>query len=421
MKRIFTLLALAAFALTTFAQSPDLMTYQAVLRDAENHLLTNQAIAIQISILQTTPNGTSVYTEIHTLNTNANGLVSLVIGDGVSGDDFSMIDWSAGPFFLKSETDPSGGTSYTITSTTQLLSVPYAKYADEAGNVFSGSYGDLIGAPTLVSAFANDEGYLTGITGSETAFDGWDKNVADDFSGIYGDLTGAPTNVSAFTNDAGYLTSGLWSQNGSNLYYNGGYIGIGTTAPVRPLTISTGAASNYSAWLNTATGPAVTDGFLVGINNTLEGFVWNWEAGPLLFGTHNVQRMVINSVGDVGIGTSNPTARLQVNGGTKIGSNGVTVNELREITGTTNATGMNVVIPYPSGYTVDNTRIISIEINLGGHGWASIGGHFRNTPVSGTSLFNVSIYMNTSQMYLYYPDDSDYHSRAYRMLIMRVE
>ena len=420
MKRIFTLLALAAFALTTFAQSPDLMTYQAVLRDVENHLLTNQAIAIQISILQSTPNGTSVYTEIHTLNTNDNGLVSLVIGDGVSGDDFSMIDWSAGPFFLKSETDPAGGTNYTITTTSQLLSVPYAKYADEAGNVFSGDYADLAGAPTVVSAFANDEGYLTTITGGETAFDGWDKNVANDFSGNYGDLVGAPTNVSTFTNDAGYLTSELWSQNGSNLYYNGGYVGIGTTTPVNPLTIFTGGASSYSSWLNNTTGTSGSDGFLVGIQTDLDGFVWNWEAGPIHFGTSNTFRMVIEAGGDVGIGTTDPTSRLQVVGDTKFGSDGVAFIEMREITGTTSASGHSTLISLPSGYDMDNTRVLAAEINYGSYAWAGTGSHYK-VAQSASSHYNLSTFLSGSAVFLYYPDDLSYHSRSYRILIMQIE
>jgi hypothetical protein len=231
MKRIFTLLALAALALTIFAQSPDLMTYQAVLRDAENHLLTNQAVAIQISILQGTPNGASVYTEIHAVTTNDNGLVSLEIGDGVSGDDFSLIDWSSGPFYIKTETDPAGGSNYTITSTSQLLSVPYSKYADAAGNVFSGDYGDL---------------------------------------------AGAPVNVSAFTNDAGYLSSELWSLNGNDIYYQGGNVVIGTNTPgYYPLTINQGASNTYGVFQNNASGISSSDGFLLGIKTDLSSYLWN--------------------------------------------------------------------------------------------------------------------------------------------------
>lgn len=417
MKRIFTLLALAAFTLPILAQSPDLMTYQAVLRDAENHLLTNQAVAVQISIIQGAPNNAAVYSEVHSLNTNANGLVSLMIGDGVSGDDFSLIDWSTGPYFLKTETDPAGGTNYTVTTTSQLLSVPYAKFADEAGNAFSGNYADLSGAPVDVSSFVNDAGYLTGITGTETAFDDWDKNELDDFSGNYADLSGAPTNVSAFANDAGYLSSELWSQNGSNLYYLGGRIGIGTSTPDYILNLHSGAEHTISMFRNTATGSSVADGLFFGIRTDFHAFLWNYEAGPLVFGTNGSQRMIIESGGDVGIGVSNPDARLQVVGDTKFGSNGVAFTELREITGTTTATGQSTQISYPSGYNQANTRVLVAEINFSGSGWSGLGSHYRAVP---PNLVNQCVYLNSSEIVLFYPDEPEYRSVAYRILIMQI-
>jgi hypothetical protein len=416
MKRIFTLLALAAFTLPLLAQSPDLMSYQAVLRNAENNLITNQAVAVQISILQGTPNGTSVFTEVHTLSTNANGLISLVIGDGF-GDDLSTIDWSAGPYFIKTETDPAGGSNYTISSTTQLMSVPYAKYADEAGNVFSGAYGDLTGAPTVVSAFTNDEGYLTGVTGSETAFDAWDKNAADDFSGAYGDLTGAPTAVSAFTNDAGYLTSQLWSQNGSDLYYLGGNIGIGTSTPTLPLTIHSGAYDTWSILRNNSTGANSSDGLLFGIRNDYNAYLWNYEAGPLIFGTNGTSRIMISADGDVAIGNHVPTSRLDVRGDAKFGSNGVAFTELREITGTTGASGTGTTVALPSGYTEDNTRVLSVEINYGGTTWTGLGSHYRTPPAS---LYNQSYILSGTSLFVYYPNEPEYHSRAIRVLIMQI-
>ena len=124
------------------------MSYQAVIRDASNTLVTNQSIGMQISILQTTITGTTVYAETHTVTTNLNGLVSLEIGTGSTSDTFSTIDWSAGPYFIKTETDPTGGSSYAITGTSQLMSVPFAMYAKSSGNGITTDQSDAIVANT---------------------------------------------------------------------------------------------------------------------------------------------------------------------------------------------------------------------------------------------------------------------------------
>jgi hypothetical protein len=129
MKKRYTILAFLLITASIFAQAPEKMSYQAVLRDATNTLLTNQSVGMQISILQTTITGASVYTETQTITTNLNGLVSLEIGTGSTSDNFATIDWSAGPYFIKTETDPTGGSSYTITGTSQIMSVPFAMYA----------------------------------------------------------------------------------------------------------------------------------------------------------------------------------------------------------------------------------------------------------------------------------------------------
>ncbi len=159
MRNLLLTLLLSSTTMFVFAQAPQKMTYQAVIRDASDALVTNSPIGVQISILQTSATGIAVYIERHTPTTNTNGLVTLEIGTGtiVSGN-FSAIDWSQGPYFIKSETDLNGGTSYTISGTTELLSVPYALYA---GNSFSGDYNDLTNTPTNVSSFTNDAGYIT--------------------------------------------------------------------------------------------------------------------------------------------------------------------------------------------------------------------------------------------------------------------
>ena len=125
-----------------FAQAPEKMSYQAVVRNTTNNLVVSQSVGMQISILQGSATGTAVYVETQTPTSNANGLVSLEIGGGtvVSGN-MATINWANGPYFIKTETDPSGGSSYTITGTSQLLSAPYALYAKTSGSSTPGPQG----------------------------------------------------------------------------------------------------------------------------------------------------------------------------------------------------------------------------------------------------------------------------------------
>ena len=127
---------------TTTIQVPEKMSYQAVVRNTTNNLVTNQPVGMQISILQGSATGTAVYVETQTPTSNANGLVSLEIGGGtvVSGN-MATINWANGPYFIKTETDPTGGSSYTITGTSQLLSAPYALYAKTSGSSTPGPAG----------------------------------------------------------------------------------------------------------------------------------------------------------------------------------------------------------------------------------------------------------------------------------------
>jgi hypothetical protein len=118
-----------------WAQAPQKMSYQAIIRNSSNIVVASSSVGIKISIVKGITNGSAVFVEQHTKTTNANGLVSLEIGGGalISGS-FSGIDWGNGPYFIKTETDPLGGTNYSIEGTTELLSVPYALFAGSSGN-----------------------------------------------------------------------------------------------------------------------------------------------------------------------------------------------------------------------------------------------------------------------------------------------
>ena len=176
MRKLFTILLAVFLTATVWAQSPNKMSYQAVIRNSSEALVTNTTVGMQISILQGSASGTAVYVETQSPTTNANGLISIKIGDGtVQSGDFTNIEWANGPYFIKTETDPAGGTDYTITGTSQLLSVPYALHAKTAESV-SGT-----------------------ITETDPVFTAWDKDYAD-LINTPAAADGSETKVTAGTN-----------------------------------------------------------------------------------------------------------------------------------------------------------------------------------------------------------------------------
>lgn len=183
MKRIITGVALILSSMT-FAQAPNLMSYQAVVYDGSNNLVTSSPVGMQISILQGSVTGTAVYEETHTPTSNANGLVTVQIGNGtvVSGN-IAAIDWSAGPYFLKTETDPTGGTTYTITGTSQLLSVPYAFYATNVENDLDEQTLSISGQDLTIS------GGNTITLPAGTGGDNWGTQVVQSDATLSGDGT----------------------------------------------------------------------------------------------------------------------------------------------------------------------------------------------------------------------------------------
>ncbi len=125
MRKLF--FTLTGIILTTLilAQAPNAIKYQAVARDNAGNIMMNQSINLTISILQDGVNGVTVFTETHDSITNAYGLITLNIGS-VNPIDFATIDWSNGPYFVKVELDGN------LIGISQLLSVPYAKYAEKS-------------------------------------------------------------------------------------------------------------------------------------------------------------------------------------------------------------------------------------------------------------------------------------------------
>ncbi|MBK7302406.1 MAG: collagen-like protein [Saprospiraceae bacterium] len=139
MKKIAIVYLLLFIYIGVFAQ-PNKMSYQAVVRNAAGQLVANGNVGIRLQILQGSEFGAAVFVETHLTATNANGLATFEIGGGTNVlGSIASIDWSSGPYFLKTESDLNGGTNYTISGTSQMLSVPYALFA---GSGLKGDKGD---------------------------------------------------------------------------------------------------------------------------------------------------------------------------------------------------------------------------------------------------------------------------------------
>lgn len=138
------------FSMITSAQVPETMSYQAVVRDAEGRLRSNQLILMKIRILQGDYSGTCVYEEVHEQMTNLMGLLTCEIGNGlVINGNLSNIDWGAYPYFIETSFRTPDDLDYAQISSHRITSVPYALYAKRVENGFSGDYNDLTNIPTI--------------------------------------------------------------------------------------------------------------------------------------------------------------------------------------------------------------------------------------------------------------------------------
>lgn len=221
-KLLLSLVAIATLSLTSFGQVPEGFKYQAVIRNASNTILANQAVGMRLTLQQGSIGGTAVYTETFTTSSNAYGLVNLEIGTGTTTDDFTAIDWANGPYFMEIAVDLTGGTSYVVMGTSQLMSVPYALHAKTADNVIN----DLVNDADADSTNELNISVTLNGTNLETTDAG--GTIITDLSS----LTGA---------------SGNWMLSGINIYNtNSGNVGIGTTTPVYNLSLSNAAGPKFA-------------------------------------------------------------------------------------------------------------------------------------------------------------------------------
>jgi hypothetical protein len=193
MKKLFTYLAVTSITFSIFAQAPQKISYQCVVRNSSGALAANQSIGVKISILQGSASGKVVYQETYNPNpqTNANGLISIEIGGGVPlSGTFSTINWASGKYFLKTETDPAGETNYTISGTSQLLSVPYALHAKTAETISSHYIGESYGGGIVFYVYDGGQHGLIAATVDQNTGIQW-YNGTYRYTGTTGDGVGA--------------------------------------------------------------------------------------------------------------------------------------------------------------------------------------------------------------------------------------
>jgi hypothetical protein len=322
MKRLSAIFAATLVTTVLWAQSPEKMSYQAVLRDTDNELVVDTQIGMQISILQGSVSGEIVYSETHTPTSNTIGLVSLEIGSGTEvAGDFSAIDWSEGPYFIKTETDITGGANYSLTGTSQLLSVPYALYAKHVENSHWSGNGTGID-------------YKDGNVGIGTSFPQYKLDIQDSIS------TGNRTLLNIENKD------------------------ISTTSSAA-LEVKAGSLSNYSVfrmhgdnydyswWGKHGQLKTVGDGLII------EATKADKSGGDIVFvngstgGDQNIKtiNMKINGDGNVGIGTSFPQYKLDIQDSISTGNRTLLNIENKDIS-TTSSAALEVKAGSLSNYSV---------------------------------------------------------------------
>lgn len=334
---------------------PQKMNYQAVLRDANSQLLINQAVGIKISIIQNSATGNVVYSEVQAATTNNLGLVQLEIGGGtpVAGN-FSAIDWSSGPYFVKIEVDPAGGTAYVEMGTSQLLSVPYALYAENSGGTgsniiagagltLSGNVLDAIHQSPMWNANAlmsvslspvfpviNDVLRFNGSTWIPSAISGGGGTTID----------------CSTTSNSNYTVrgtgSGNWACTNAMVITSSGYVGIGTTSP----------SSSYDLTIGTS-------GFLVNGSTTTSNISGRLRIGSTSSTSYDLQvdgQTYITSGLRVGTTSSPPSSGIRANGDIQTGS--------RFIQGSSTTGSGTVVVRTSSGELRPQSSTIKVKDNV---------------------------------------------------------
>jgi len=308
MKRAIICLSFMAIVVLVIGQAPQAFNYQAILRNSDGTVKANETVSLQISIVDN--NSTSVYLEIHNTQTNDLGLVNLIVGEGVTSDDLSSVDWASGPYFLNITVN---GVSL---GSSPLLSVPYALYAA------SGNEGS-IGPP-------GEQGIqgLQGEQGPEgRAGPKGDPGPKGDKGGVGAQGPDGPIGPEGPPGDG----DSPWDNATGGIAYNGGYTGIGTSSPHTYLHINGSPILDDGRGQLSLSAPQGNDIWLSFYeDNKYRSYLWyDASAGDLRLQVLSEGDLGLNTAGgNVGVGTSSPTAKLDVNGDLHVRGNITTEDNL---------------------------------------------------------------------------------------------
>jgi len=370
MRKIITILLLTATLFVcnnVLAQTPNGINYQAVLRNTNNQIITNQNVGLRLSVLQTSSTGTVAYSETFNTTTNDYGVVNLVLGQGtVLSGSFSNIDWGIASYFVKVDVDFTGGVNYQFMGTSQLQSVPYALYAERVS-----SYDEVDGDTTnelQMLNLSNDTLYLS------------------DGNWVY--LGGSGS---------------IWTQQGNSVFVLNDKVGVGTNNPTSAMHIvDTSSASGYAGQLkleggNQASISFVNDSVAAGNSKIVVNAAYN----QMQFRHNGGTKMTIHKNGSVSIGTYEHDAKLKVK---QMNSSDTTIGiytiadggiALKGKTYATTNNDWNNIGLYSELNTLSNSSgraIFGNSYGIGNHAYAVSGeSHLatgQNTGVRGVALSN---------------------------------
>lgn len=322
MKKLFTSIALIVLgSVSLFCQPPQSFKYQAVVRNSSGDIIANQAVGVQINIRTLSASGLIVYQETHSSTTNDFGLVNLEIGNGIPSalyGNFDAINWGLNSKFLEVLVDPAGGTNYFSMGTSELQSVPYSLFSRNSSDSYWNKMGD-------------DLYYNNGNIGIGTNTPDNRLVIKTSAAGDAFKILSNIDNTLAKFRHTGNGSGALYLYDGSNnstvflyglgtSFINGGSLGLGTSS-VSNAKLQIEGTGTYDAMLrlnNLGTNGA---SFFMGSTND----AWGGGANENLFvmgygapSSANID-MAVNSIGNLGIGTTSPDAPLHVKGRIRVG------------------------------------------------------------------------------------------------------